>query len=352
MINAILENQLIGNLTKAFGRSPLQKNRLHESDAELIRLPERPGQLLAVTIDTLEEEIAYGLYTDPIQVGWMAVLINLSDLAAVGASPLGLVISTTFAENSTDEFRHRVMQGIQQACTTANTFVLGGDTNFGKYTSLTGCALGLVDECMAKTRVGSQSGDQLFASGPLGAGNAFALAQFSPVPEACKTAVTFQPRARRQESAIMAKFASACIDSSDGVIAAVDQLMRLNNLGFVIECAWDNILSTSAWHLCQTTQTPPWLMLAGYHGEFELIFTIPAPKVTAFLTAAQQANWRPVHLGHAVPNPVFTLETAGQQVQIDSARIRNLFIEVGGNIQAYLHGMLSLGNAYKLDSLH
>lgn len=347
MMDQIIENQLIAALAKNFLRADYQRNGLQESDAELIRLPNQPEQLLAVSIDTVAEEIAAGLYTDPFMIGWMAVTVNLSDLAAVGAQPLGLVLAMTLAPNSTEEYRQRLTEGIQAACAQAGTFVLGGDTNFGAHTSITGCAIGFVHESCAVKRIGCSAGDHLFASGPLGSGNAFALVQLSDFPE--KRLVKFQPPARLKAGAAMAPFAGACIDSSDGAIAAVDQLMRLNATGFLIDCEWNKLLATAALQVCRQTGTPPWLMLAGYHGEFELIFTIAEPKLERFMAAARQIEWQPIHLGRVIAEPEIRLSAAGRVVAIDSAQIRNLFTLVGGDVQKYIRALINLGTTNGLN---
>jgi hypothetical protein len=57
-LNEILENQAIGNLARFFSRSPNQTNKLHESDAELVALDGDKSRYLALTIDTVADEIA------------------------------------------------------------------------------------------------------------------------------------------------------------------------------------------------------------------------------------------------------------------------------------------------------
>jgi len=96
MTNLILENLLIKKLTKGFRRSGRQINALNESDSELVILDNNSGNYLAVTMDSLSEEISSGLYDDPYLIGWMIVMINLSDLAAVGAEPVGILLSEIF----------------------------------------------------------------------------------------------------------------------------------------------------------------------------------------------------------------------------------------------------------------
>jgi thiamine-monophosphate kinase len=125
-LNEILENKVINNLISGFERSPNQLNKAHESDAEIIQL----GILkLAVTTDSISEEISTGLYDDPYLIGWMIVTVNMSDLAAVGATPIGILISEIIPKTFSEEKIKELQRGISDACKTYGTFILGGDTN-------------------------------------------------------------------------------------------------------------------------------------------------------------------------------------------------------------------------------
>ena len=86
-LEKIFENKTISELVHRFSRSPQQSNRLHETDAELIAINSNKSDYLAVTIDTIADEISEGLYKDPFTMGWITVMANFSDLAAVGAEP-------------------------------------------------------------------------------------------------------------------------------------------------------------------------------------------------------------------------------------------------------------------------
>ena len=122
-LNSILENKLVNKLIESFERSPMQLNKPHESDAEIIELNDNTK--LAITTDSISEEISTGLYDDPYFIGWMIVTVNMSDLAAVGASPLGILISEIIPKNFSDEKVTELQRGISDACKAYNTFVLG-----------------------------------------------------------------------------------------------------------------------------------------------------------------------------------------------------------------------------------
>ena len=174
MMNAIIENQLIERLARGFARSPDQLNRTRESDAELIRLP-GTDVVLALTTDGVVEEIEAGLYRDPYLVGWMTVMVNASDLAAVGAEPLGLLLNQTLTLDLDDDYLDRLQSGIHEACKACRLHVLGGDVNFSSRPQMSATALGLIRDGRPLTRVGCRPGDRLFASAQLGLGSAFAL---------------------------------------------------------------------------------------------------------------------------------------------------------------------------------
>ncbi len=176
MMNAIKENEFISRLTAGFRRSPLQENGLQESDAEILCLPGNDPARIAVTIDTISEEISRGLY-DPYLAGWMTVMASMSDLAAVGARPMGIVISETLPPDLSGVRIEELQKGIGDAADACGSYVLGGDTNSGERLLLTGCAIGIFGSEKSLSRRGATPGDALYTTNLLGSGNAFALSR-------------------------------------------------------------------------------------------------------------------------------------------------------------------------------
>ena len=182
-LNDIFENQAIGHLARYFSRAPFQTNKLHESDAELIALNGDKSNYLAITIDTIADEISEGLYRDPFTMGWVTVMASLSDLAAVGAEPIGIVTAISLDVSRDKTFRSNIARGIEEACRQLGTFLLGGDLNITHSISLTGCAIGTVPKKMKLTRLGCKREDVIFLSGKAGSGNALGLARKTNLPE-------------------------------------------------------------------------------------------------------------------------------------------------------------------------
>lgn len=325
-LERIFENQSIRNLVRHFSRSPQQFNRLHESDAELILLNGMESPYLAVTIDTVADEISEGLYRDPFTMGWVTVMANFSDLAAVGAEPIGIVAAVSLERSRDLTFRDRIAQGMEAACRQVGTFILGGDLNFTHSISLTGCAFGTIPKEMKLTRVGCKEGDAVFLSGKAGSGNALGLARKTNLPDELYPERFYRPAARTKEALLVRKYASCCMDTSDGLFITIDQLIRLNDRGFAIDADWKNVLDRRVYNLCERMNVPYWFMAAGIHGEFELLFTIPLPKVQSFLKEAGLTNFHPTFLGKIIRPPHFelTLES-GKTAQIDMAPLRNLW---------------------------
>jgi thiamine-monophosphate kinase len=299
MLTEIRENALINALVGQLPRTSSQLNRLHESDAELIRLPGMNG-ILAVTTDSLVEEIERGLYEDPYLIGWMTVMINASDLAAVGADPIGILVSETLSEDADKEFLTELQRGIHEACTASGLCVLGGDTNFSDRLQMGGCALGIIADGEPLTRKGCKPGDLLFASGPLGQGSSYAYWKLASNSNEGGIHHQYKPFARMNQGRLLREFATCCMDSSDGALATLDQLMRLNRFGFILDTPLEKILHPDASHLSTKLRIPPWIMLAGPHGEFELIFTVPPPKAESFLTESMKIDWHPNFMGQVI----------------------------------------------------
>ena len=372
----IIENKIINDLTKSFIRSPKQLNKVHETDAEIIELENSPYNL-AITIDTISEEIKTGLYSDPYQIGWMSVMVNMSDLAAVGASPIGIVISQIFPQKISGEEIKIIQDGINDACKKCGTFVLGGDTNFGDELIISGCAIGTVEKERHLKRIGCKDRDKIYVTGIVGNGNAFAAQKLffqdpelsfrtsirernlkednskrflSPVEMTSKNGnglLEFYPSAKLEWRNILIKYSSGCIDTSDGVLSSIDQLMRLNNIGFRFRNDWIETLDPTSKHLFTKYNLPLWLLLAGEHGEFELLFSIPEENETEFIKEADRLNLNPVYLADAKSEQNIKIDLYQKDQILDSEKIRNLAFEKNFSPSLYLQKLMEMDTLLK-----
>jgi thiamine-monophosphate kinase len=349
-MDVILENKAINSWVRHFSRSPQQMNNPHEADAELVEIDGNKTHFLAITIDSVSEEISSGLYQDPFTMGWVTVMSNFSDLAAVGAEPLGIVISISLEPTRDDKFQEGIAKGIGAACQELGVYVLGGDTNTAPVISLTGCAVGFVPRGRKISRVGVETGEAVFLSGEAGKGNAMGLVRMAQLPEEYFPEVSYRPLARVQEGQLIRDYASGCMDTSDGLLITLDQLFRVNNKGFVIEADWKTILAPEVYQFCEMAKVPAWFMAAGIHGEFELVFTIPSLKVDSFLQEARSIDFEPIYLGYVQQKPRLEyVLPSKKKVGIDMEPLRNLWASDRNDIKDLIQEFHSWGQRWGLE---
>jgi thiamine-monophosphate kinase len=334
------ENNFVELLVKNFARSQNQINTLNESDSELIKISDE--LFLAATTDSICEEIQEGLYDNPYMIGWMTVSVNVSDLAAVGASPLGILLNQTFLHDHTEEFITELQKGINDACNTYSIPVLGGDTNYSSVLQMSATALGIVKNKVMK-RKGCMPEEMIYSSAKLGEGNAFAFSKLTKK----KQRYNFLPMARIKEGILLREFASCCMDTSDGMFSTLDQLMRVNNLGLCIDQPIENFISKQAASICKENNIPKWFMLAGIHGEYELLFTISKENENEFLSTANSINWFPIKLGKVIPFPEIKIQLYNKMQSVNTGEIRNMFNNPNVDIHYFISELMKIDNNFR-----
>ena len=338
----LVENEFIQNIINNVPRHHDQLNKVFESDAELVKI----GQdcTLAVTTDTIIEEINVGLYKDPFQIGWMMATSNLSDIAAVGAKPIGLLVNLHIPKDCDEGFIQSIYRGIAEACKICGACILGGDTNHAQHLELGGTAVGLIGDERVITRKGCQSGDLLYATGKLGAGGFYAFQQLFPSHD---IAFKFLPKARIAEGQIIKKLGKTCIDTSDSLFPAISNLMDLNEVGVKINMPVDALLDQQYLRYLQNTPIEPWFLLAGPHGEFELLFTVDQSKEEALMKESAKINWNPIRIGEIITEPAMVFSLEGNSIYCDPDDISNLYEISGGNLDEYMKALIKQHKQWK-----
>jgi thiamine-monophosphate kinase len=214
-------------------------------------------------------------------------------------------------------------------------FVLGGDTNQGPDLEVTVVAAGTVPEAAVTTRVGAAPEDHVYASGPLGLGGALAASVFLGLPDGLGEE-GFRPGVRLRHGRALRGIASASMDTSDGLVATLDQIARVNEVAIRVEADLEKILHAEARRVRAITGLPPLPFLASPHGEFELVFTVPPARVEALAQAAQSLAWEPLLLGRVEAGEGLSLRGRA----IDGAAVRNLLAGCGGDPRAWLEHVL------------
>jgi len=189
------------------------------------------------------------------------------------------------------------------------------------------------------TRIGAKPGEKCYISGQAGMGSAYALSKLQDdntnLPK-----IPYHPAARIKEGKIIRKFASCCMDTSDGVIHTLDTLMRLNHCQFVLYDDWEEILHPIVLEMCNLRNMSPWITLAGVHGEFELCFTVNSNVEKEFLDEAKKNGGNPIQIGEVMQGEAVCIRTNQELVPIDTGMIRNLSEQAGMSHQDYIRELL------------
>jgi thiamine-monophosphate kinase len=202
-------------------------------DAALLDVP--PGTRLAVSTDTSVENVHFRReWLSAEEIAYRSVAAALSDLAAMGATPLGMVIALTL----TEAWRAKVVQladGFAVASRGLGVPIVGGDLTEGSGLSIGVTVLGAVERAL--TRSGARAGETLWVTGRLG-GPLLALAalQRGAAPAPANRDRFARPVPRLREARWLAAHgATAAIDCSDGIASDASHLAAASGVRIVLE---------------------------------------------------------------------------------------------------------------------
>ncbi len=173
--------------------------------------------------------------------GMMSVLINYSDLAATGAKPIGILLSTIMPNDMTDDEYKQFLYGVKNACNLWGGTLLGGNIKDGNEFSVTGTSIGGHISNQPLTRKGLKCGDLICVVGDpgmfwLGIMQLLDGVYLSRLDEYTKSFL-ISPHPKLKEGILLSTsdLVSCCIDNSDGIIGCLYELAEINNLTIVIK---------------------------------------------------------------------------------------------------------------------
>ncbi|HRD65851.1 MAG TPA: thiamine-phosphate kinase [Candidatus Competibacter sp.] len=244
-----------------------------------------PDQQLVVTLDTLVADVHFFAGADPEGIGHKALAVNLSDLAAMGATPAWATLALTLPE-ADENWLKRFCRGLFALADRYGVQLVGGDTTHGPATVITIQAHGFVPPGQALRRDGAKPGDGIYVTGTPGdAGLALAAAYGKTTVGAAYRAY-IQTRLERPEPRIaqglaLRGVASAAIDISDGLAQDLGHLLERSSAGARLEV--DQLPLSSALTASLDRDAAIFTALAS-GDDYELCFTVP-PERTAQLEA-------------------------------------------------------------------
>jgi thiamine-monophosphate kinase len=285
-IKDIGEKKLLQKLQSYLGNSP-SFVRVFSEDCAVLRNPSGGYQLF--TTDVLVENIHFRLeYADARSIGRKAVLVNLSDISAMGGTPSFFMLSAGFPEDTSVKFVEELYEGMTSIAVENRIVFAGGNVSQSPVLFLDIFMGGEVAAEEALFRNSAKSGDILFVSTPLGASAAglkclqagYRLADpvFHDAIQANLEPPNHNSLARKLASL---KLLSSMMDLSDGVASDLAEICRESGVGARIQL--DRIpVAKCVTKLASTMNWNP-TELALYGGEdYHLLFTVPAKNRMEF----------------------------------------------------------------------
>lgn len=262
-------------------------------DAAVLAVP--PGHEVVVTTDAIVAGVHYLPDDPPDLVARKLVRVNLSDLAAMGAEPLGLFAACAFPKDCPDAWVEAFARGLGQDGEAFDVPVLGGDTVATPgpaVFSLT--ALGTVPAGSALRRSGASVGDLVVVTGTLGDGAFGLLAAQGVLDGALESEAAAWlagryrlPQPRLALGAALRGIASAAMDISDGLLQDAGHVAAASDLLVEIDAASLPVSPAVA----ALRERPEWLAtVAGGGDDYELLLAVPPSRWQAVEAAARPAG--------------------------------------------------------------
>ncbi|MGH8082510.1 MAG: thiamine-phosphate kinase [Lysobacter sp.] len=267
-------------------------------DAALLQTP--PGRQLVVATDTLNRGVHFSDDASPVDIGWKALAVNLSDLAAMGAEPAWCTLSLSLPADDDGDARSAFvdgfLDGFEALAAQHHVALVGGDTTRGPL-SVCVTVIGFIEPGWALRRDAARIDDEIWVTGTLGdAAAALALAGIAPYDEhpvlrnagdAHTDAARLFERLHRPTPRVavgraLRGLVRAGIDISDGLLADLAHVCRASSVGACIDA--DALPASPALAAACAGDSRRNLQLSG-GDDYELCFTAPPRQHAAIAQA-------------------------------------------------------------------
>lgn len=330
------EKRIIALIDKLMPKSKAQLNRLHESDAEIVKFGQKD---LLVTMDEFSQEDML-MEHDPYNLGWNLAVGAISDILASGGRPLYYAHSMTINRNWTEDYVKEFSRGVAAVLKKANTSFIGGDFGQSEVWRYTATCLG---EPIQKPvlRSQAQEGDLVYLTGEVGAGNLEAVLRLyarKPVLGVIIKKVKNCFQLRIAESILVSKYATSCIDTSDGCFNALNTLAELSHKGYEVSRLPYLKYGLMAAELMRLPKT---MLFLGECGEYELLCTIKSKDEQLFLAEARQQKLKFNKIGQITAPGIKTLREDDKEMDLTQI---NLSARDFSDVKEYISELIKLSD--------
>lgn len=284
-------------------------------DAAAIRPP--PGTVAVLSIDSLVEGTHFRSTSPPDRIGAAAAAVSLSDLAAKGAEPTALLLAIVVPPGTPQAWAEAVTRGAERTARRFGMALVGGDTKPGPVRTVVSSVVGWAREGSLAPRSGARPGDLLATTGTVGRGGTAAahlLAAKRPGRHALVEMLDVRPRVR--EGAVLARWAHAMLDTSDGLAEAARLLSEASRVR--VEVDWGRLpLAPSLRDQGLSAAKQRWR--AFYGGDYELLLALPERLFPTAQKAVRRAGGRLTQIGRVARGRGAWLRSGGRVRQMPPA---------------------------------
>jgi thiamine-monophosphate kinase len=320
------EKNLLAKLRRFLGDSHPSVIRIFSEDCAVLKGDS--GQYKLFTTDALVQDVHFRTnYADPYSIGRKALLVNLSDISAMGGTPSFFLLSAGFPEEISVDFVEELYQGMLSVAAENQILFAGGNLTQSPQIILDIFMCGTVaaDEVLFRNR--GKAGDSLFVTGKLGgsAAGLKCLKNGYRLGEAGNSAIEQLIRAHLEppnmnhaaRKIAASKLANTMIDLSDGLAGDLAEICRESKTGAIVQLSQLPI-NASIRELASAMDWDP-EQLALYGGEdYHLLFTVSAEKRSEFLQIMDAEKIVVFEIGNltAEPGKIHAISEDGKQFQL------------------------------------
>jgi thiamine-monophosphate kinase len=282
-------------------------------DAAVLAPP--PGRELVLTCDAMVGGVHFLPDDPPDLVGRKLLRVNLSDLAAKGATPIGYLITVSTPRDTPDEWFARFAAGLKQDQQAYGCMLLGGDTTSTPGPiSLSLTILGHVAPSQAVRRAGAQPGDGIWVTGTIGDGALGLAVARGRLADTTGHLLDRYRLPRPRIGLAIAGIASAGMDVSDGLVQDLGHICRASGLAAEIDAALVPLSEAAR------AAGPGWLPTCLTGGDdYELLMAVPSAQEGALQRAANAVGMAVTRIGtfRSGPPEVMVRGTDGNPMSLE-----------------------------------
>lgn len=273
-------------------------------------LPVGENRLVLLSSDALIEAVHFRRATPPSLIGEAATAVNLSDIAAKGGRPAAILVDLLAPPGTPARWARAVVRGAERIAARFGCHVVGGDTKPSATRTVVGVSVGWAGSGPLPARSGALTGDWVVTTGCVGFGGATRT----------NTSASLRIVPRVREGQLLARFAHAMTDTSDGVADAAHLVAEASHRRIVLEA--DRLPLHPRIQRSRRPRAQK-LRVAFYGGDYELFATVDPTKLPTASAALRRVGCPLTVIGRVEKGRGAWLERRGRQVPLPRAGWRH-----------------------------